>query len=99
MRCKDFWTGSDLSEDNNPTSCILVLLITIGAMVEVVPVGCLYLSFYIQEGGGGGYKKGNRVGYNMIKIRILSLLAYFTYIFIDIIFYALGSMSWSFGIF
>jgi hypothetical protein len=35
----------------------------------------------------------------MISIRTLSLLAYFTYIFIDIIIYALGSTSWSFGIF
>jgi hypothetical protein len=35
----------------------------------------------------------------MISIRILSLLAYFTYIFIDIIIYTLGSMSWSSGIF
>jgi hypothetical protein len=30
----------------------------------------------------------------MISIMTLSLLAYFTCIFIDIIFYALGSMSW-----
>jgi hypothetical protein len=35
----------------------------------------------------------------MIPIRILSLLAYLTYIFIDIIFYALESTSWSSGIF
>jgi hypothetical protein len=28
-----------------------------------------------------GYKKGNRVGYNMISIRTLSLFIYFTYIF------------------
>jgi hypothetical protein len=45
-----------------------------------------------------GYKEGNRVGYNMISIRILSLLNYFTYIFIDIIIYALASMPWSSGI-
>jgi hypothetical protein len=31
----------------------------------------------------------------MISTRTLSLLAYFTYIFIDIIFYALGSTSGS----
>jgi hypothetical protein len=49
--------------------------------------------------GGGGYKEGNRVGYNMIPIRTLSLLVYFTYIFIDIIIYALWSMAWSFRIF
>jgi hypothetical protein len=39
------------------------------------------------------------VGYNMILIRTLSLLAYYIYIFIDIIIYALGSMPLSFGIF
>jgi hypothetical protein len=31
----------------------------------------------------------------MIPIRTLSLLSYFTYISIDIIFYALGSTLWS----
>jgi hypothetical protein len=35
--------------------------------------------------------EGNRVGYNMIPIKTISLLAYLTYIFIDIIIYALGS--------
>jgi hypothetical protein len=55
----------------------------IKVVVKFSPVGCLYPSFYIQ--GGRGYKKGNRVGYNMIPIRTLSLLAYFTYILIDII--------------
>jgi hypothetical protein len=58
---------------------------------------CLYPSFYIQW--GRGYKKGNRVSYNMIPIRTLSLLTYFTYIFIDIIIYSLGSTLWSSGIF
>jgi hypothetical protein len=53
--------------------------------------GCIYPSFYIQ--GGLGYKEGNRVGYNMILIKILSLLVYFTYVFIDIIIYVLRSMS------
>jgi hypothetical protein len=48
--------------------------------------------------GGRGYKEGNRVDYNMIQIRIFSLLAYFTYILIDTIIYALGSTSWSSGI-
>jgi hypothetical protein len=46
-----------------------------------------------------GYKEGNRVSYNMIPFRTLSLRAYFTYIFIDIIMYALGSTSWSSAIF
>jgi hypothetical protein len=64
---------------------------------DLSPLRCLYPSFYIQ--GGRGYKEGNRVGYNMIPIRILSLLAYFTYIFMDIIIYALGNTSWSSGIF
>jgi hypothetical protein len=45
--------------------------------------------------GGQGYKEGNRVGYNMIPIRTLSLLAYFT----NIAIYALGSTPWSSGIF
>jgi hypothetical protein len=43
--------------------------------------------------------EGNRVGYNMIPIRILSLLDYFTYISIDIIIYDSVSTSWSSGIF
>jgi hypothetical protein len=59
--------------------------------------GCLYPSFYIQ--GGRGYKEGNRAGYNMISIKTLSLLAYFTYIFIDITIYSLESMPWSSRIF
>jgi hypothetical protein len=46
-----------------------------------------------------GYKQGNRVGYNMISIRIISLLTYFTCTFIDIIIYTLRSMSWSYRIF
>jgi hypothetical protein len=41
----------------------------------------------------------DRVGYNMIPIRTLSILVYFTYIFIDIIIYALGIMLGSSGIF
>jgi hypothetical protein len=48
----------------------------------------LYPSFYIQ--GGRDYKEGNRVGYNMIPIRILYLPVYFTYISIDIDIYTLG---------
>jgi hypothetical protein len=35
----------------------------------------------------------------MISMKILSLLAYFTYIFIDIAIHGLGSTSWSSGIF
>jgi hypothetical protein len=46
-----------------------------------------------------GYKEGNQVSYNMISIRTLSLLTYFTYIFIDITIYVLGSMQWSSEIF
>jgi hypothetical protein len=65
--------------------------------VVVVLWGSLHPPFYIQ--GGQGYKEGNRVGYNMISIRTLSLLAYFTYIFIDIIIYASGGMLGSSGIF
>jgi hypothetical protein len=48
---------------------------------------------------GGGYTEDTQVGYNMISIRNLSLLAYFTYIFIDIIIYILRSTPWSFKIF
>jgi hypothetical protein len=47
-------------------------------------------SFYIQ--GGRGYKEGNRFGYNMIPIRTLSPLAYFTHVSIDIAIYVLGNM-------
>jgi hypothetical protein len=68
-------------------SCVLVFLMAIDIIVLLV--GCLYpLLLY---SWGRGYKEGSRVGYNMISIRILSLLAYFTYIFIDIMIYALGS--------
>jgi hypothetical protein len=42
---------------------------------------------------GRCYIEGNRIGYNMILIMTLSLLIYFTYIFIDIIFYVLGSTT------
>jgi hypothetical protein len=75
---------------NNFLYCAVVVM-------DLSPVGCLYHSFYIQR--GRGYKEGNRVGYNMISIRALSLLAYFTYILIDIIIYVLQSMSWSSKIF
>jgi hypothetical protein len=64
-------------------------------VVDLSAVGCLYPSFYIQ--GGRGYKKGN--GYNMFSIRTLSLLAYYTFIFIDIVIYTLGSTPWSSRIF
>jgi hypothetical protein len=47
---------------------------------------CLYPSFYIKGG-------------EVIRKITLSLLTYFTYIFIDIIIYALGSTPWSSGIF
>jgi hypothetical protein len=39
---------------------------------------------------GRGYKEHNWVGYNIIPIRTLSLLIYFTYIFININIYVLG---------
>jgi hypothetical protein len=61
-------------------------------VVDLFRVGCLYPSFYIQ--GKRGYKEGNWVGYNVITIKTISLLDYFTYISIDIIIYALGSTSW-----
>jgi hypothetical protein len=44
---------------------------------------------------GQCYNEGNCVDYNMISIITLSLLAYFTYIYIYIIIYALGITSWS----
>jgi hypothetical protein len=60
-------------------------------------VVCLYPSFYIQW--GEVIRKVNRVGYNMIPIKTLSLLTFYTYILIDIIIYTLGSMPWSSEIF
>jgi hypothetical protein len=48
---------------------------------------------------GQCYKESNQVSYNMILIRTLSLLVYFTYIFIVIIIYVMGSMPWSSEIF
>jgi hypothetical protein len=89
MKHKNFYTGLGLLEDNSHSSCVLVLLITIGIVLKLSPLWCLYRSFYIQ--GRSGYNESNRVDYNMIIIRTLSLLTYFIYIHIDIIFYALGS--------
>jgi hypothetical protein len=63
------------------------------ALVLVIDLG-VPLPLLLYQ-GGRGYKKGNRVGYNMISIRTLSLLTYFTYMTIC----ALGSSSWSFEIF
>jgi hypothetical protein len=75
---------------------IVVVLVVLG-LVLTCPLGLpLPLLLYPR---GSGYNEGNQVNYNMIPIRTLSLLAYFTYIFIDIIFYALGSTSWSSEIF
>jgi hypothetical protein len=71
---------------------VVVVVVKLLLTFLVVPLGVPLPSFYIQ--GGQGYKEGNRVSYNMIPIRTLSLLAYFTYIFIDIIIYILGT-SWS----
>jgi hypothetical protein len=76
--------------------------------VGVVSVGLVLTSNPSPFGGastppfisrGRDYKEGNRVGYNTISIMTLFLLTYFTYISIDIIIYALGSMSWSSKIF
>jgi hypothetical protein len=50
------------------------------------PFGGAFTPPFISK-GGQCYKEGNRVGYNMISIRTLSLLAYF----IDIAIYALWS--------
>ena len=73
------------------------MAIGIVVVVVLVPLGVpLTLLLYPR---GRGYKEGNRVDYNIISIMTLSLLAYFTYIFIDIIIYALGSTPWSSGIF
>jgi hypothetical protein len=68
----------------------------IGVGVVVVNLsfrGSSTLLIYPRGGGVEGYKECSRVGYNMIPIRTLSLLAYFTYISIDIIIYAIGSTS------
>jgi hypothetical protein len=62
--------------DSSPTSCVLVLLIAIDVVVVVVPYAVSLPLLY---------KEGNRVDYNMIPIMTLSLLTYFTYVFIDII--------------
>jgi hypothetical protein len=69
-------------------SCVLVLLMSIMLSASVLFWVSLPLLLYQ---GARGYKEGNRVGYNMIQIKILSLLGYFTYIFIDIIIYAWGA--------
>jgi hypothetical protein len=77
-------------------SSVLVLLVAIGVVLFSF-WGCLYPYFYIQR--EQDYKEGNRVGYNMIPIRILCLPTYFIDISIDIIIYTLGSMPWSSEIF
>jgi hypothetical protein len=83
-------------------SSVLVFLMTIDVAVVVlrlVPYGVPLPLLSYPRGGGQDYKEGNLVGYNMIPIKTLSLLAYFTYIFIDIIIYALESTAWSSRIF
>jgi hypothetical protein len=66
----------------------------IGVVLVVVgPVPCgvpLPLLLYSRR---RGYKEDNQVCYNVILIRTLSLLIYFTYISIDISFYVLWSTS------
>jgi hypothetical protein len=39
MRCKDFYIGSGLPEDNSTTYYVLVLLMAIGIIVFVVHLG------------------------------------------------------------
>jgi hypothetical protein len=63
---------------------------------HLCPLGVTPPLLYIKR--ARGYKEGNHVGYNKIPIRTLSLVACFTYIFIDIIMYALGSTPWSSGV-
>jgi hypothetical protein len=66
--------------------------------IAVVVIGLVLTCFFevslplLLYPRGRGYKKGNRVSYNMILIITLSLLIYFTYISIDIVLYALRSM-------
>jgi hypothetical protein len=72
-------------------SCVLVLLMAIVVVLFVVLLGGSSTPPFVFK-WGQDYKEGNRVGYNIIPISSLSLLAYFTYIFIDIIIYTLGSM-------
>jgi hypothetical protein len=67
-------------EDNSPTSCVLVLLMVIDVAGVLVELVCLF---------GDVSTSHNRVGYNMISIRTLSLLTYS----IDIALYALGSTA------
>jgi hypothetical protein len=74
--------------------CVLILLVTIDVVVVIVglvPYGVPQpLLLYPR---GRGYKEGNRVSYNMISIKTLSLLIYFINIFIDIIILVLRSTS------
>jgi Trk-type K+ transport system membrane component len=86
-------------------SYILVLLMAIGVVFLVMFVGlvltCLLgvhltLLLYPRR---RCYKEDNQVSYNMISIRVLFLLIYFAYIFIDIIIYILRSTPWLFKIF
>jgi hypothetical protein len=70
-----------------------LLLVGFNLTSSSSPLGVtLPLLLYLR---GRGYKEGNQVSYNMILIRTLSLLTYFTYIFIDIIIYALKNTSWT----
>jgi hypothetical protein len=81
-------------------SCVLVLLMAIDVTVVVVGLVPLRVPLpLLLYPRGRGYKEGNRVGYNMIPIRTLSLLTYFIYTFVDIIIYSLGSTPWSSEIF
>jgi hypothetical protein len=63
--------------------CPMFLYCSWQLMLRLFFWGASTRTFYIQ--GGRGYKEGNWVCYNVIPIRTLSLLDYFTYISIDIV--------------
>jgi hypothetical protein len=72
----NFYTCSGLLEDNNHTSYVLILLMTIDVVVVFVLVVVLWgwpcPPFFIQ--GGRGYKESPRVSYNCNPSRTLSLV-------------------------
>jgi hypothetical protein len=88
--------GSGLPEDNSPTSCVLVLLMAIDVVVIIV---ILVLTSTSSPSRGAStppfISKGGEVTWKVTEsvTTSQSLLAYFTYIFIEIIIYVLGSTS------
>jgi hypothetical protein len=64
------------------------MTIDVVVKLSVVPLG-VPLPLLLYRKGGRDYKEVNRVSYNMISIKILSLYIYFT----DIIIYVLGNTS------